>query len=44
MNVIVYNNIEETKIKNELASKDIICLICKEPCLIDIKDFKINFL
>ena len=44
MNVIVYNNIEETKIKNELISKDIICLICKEPCLIDIKDFKINFL
>ena len=43
MNVIVYNNFEELKKNNEITSKDIICLDCKEDCLIDIKNFKINF-
>ena len=43
MNVLVYNNLEEYKKNNEITSRDIICLDCKENCLIDIKDFKINF-
>ena len=44
MDVIVYNNFEETNKKNEIISKDIICLDCKENCLIYLKDFKINFI
>ena len=43
MNVIVYNNSEEIKIKKDIISKDIIWPDCKENCLMDIKDFKINF-
>ena len=43
MNVIVYNNLEDTNIQNEIISKEIICLDCKENCLIDINNFKINF-
>ena len=43
MNVLVYNNLEEYKKNNEITSRDIICLDCKENCLIDIKNFKINF-
>ena len=43
MNVIVYNNLEETNKKKEIISKEIICFDCKENCLIDIKNFKINF-
>ena len=43
MNVIVYNGSEEPNIKKEIISKDIICLNCKEICLLDIKDYKINF-
>ena len=43
MNVIVYNSFEESNKKNEILSKDIICFDCKENCLIDIKNFKINF-
>ena len=33
MNVLVYNNLEEYKKNNEIISKDIICLDCKENCL-----------
>ena len=43
MNVIVYNNLEEPNEKNEIISKEIICLDCKENCLMDIINFKINF-
>ena len=43
MNVIVYNSLEEPNIKKEIISKDIICLNCKEICLLDINDYKINF-
>jgi len=43
MNILVYNNIEDYNKKNEIISKDIICLDCKEDCLMDIKDFKISF-
>ena len=43
MNVIVNSNFEENNNKNEIISKEIICLGCKENCLIEIKDFKINF-
>ena len=43
MNVVVYNDLEKPNIKNEIISKEIICLDCKENCLIDIKNFKINF-
>ena len=43
MNVIIYNNLEDHNIKNEIISKEIICPDCKENCFIDIKNFKINF-
>ena len=43
MNILVYNNQEESTKKNEIISKDIICLDCKENCLMEIKNFKINF-
>ena len=43
MNIIVYNSIEEVNINKEVISKDIICFICKEKCLMDIKNFKLNF-
>ena len=44
MNVIVYNNnFKEPYKKNEIISKDIICFDCKENCLMDIKNFKIDF-
>ena len=43
MNIIVKDNtFLETEIKN-LISRDIICPCCKENCLIEIDDFKINF-
>ena len=43
LNILVYNNLEEPKINKEIMSKDIICMECKENCLLDIKDYKINF-
>ena len=43
MNVIVYNNFEDHNVSNITTSKDIICPECKENCLMDIKNYKINF-
>ena len=42
MNIIVYNIKEEDIKKNEIELKNIICPLCKEPTILDFKDFKIN--
>ena len=39
---IIVDNIEDTKEKNELIFKDIICPDCKEGIFINFKDFRIN--
>ena len=42
MNVLVTKNDNNNENLNEIISKNIICPICKENILINIKNFKIN--
>ena len=41
--ILVYEYEDEKKEEELKQSKDIICPICKEICLINFKDYKINF-
>ena len=42
MNILVYSNIDDNKNKKILKNKEIICPICGETCLFNIKDYKIT--